>query len=140
MNEKFMKLAIEEAKKSSEGMVCGAVIVKDGEVLAKAHNTQRASFDASAHAEINAIREAGKKLKNKYLEGCTIYCTCEPCIMCIAAIAFARMERIVYGLTLKKVFPKERLFDFDSDVLLSRSPKKIEVIKNFMEDECSQLL
>ena len=135
-----MKLAIEEAKKSSEGIGCGAVVVKDGEVLAKAHNTQRQFFDASAHAEINAIREAGKKLKNKYLEGCTIYCTCEPCIMCTAAIAFAQMERIVYGLTLKNVFPKERLFDFDIDMLLSRSPKKIEVVKNFMEDECSKLL
>ena len=133
-----MKLAIEEAKKSSEDRGCGAVIVKDGKVIAKAHNTQREIFDASAHAEINAIREAGKKLKNKYLDGCTIYCTIEPCIMCLAALSYARIKRIVYGLTLRKVFPEERIFAFDIDVLLSKSPRKIEVVKNFMEDECKE--
>src|SRR3989338_14249 len=98
MDEKFMKLAIKEAKKSKDGIGCGAVIVKNGKILAKSYNTQRSSFDASAHAEINAIRLAGKRLKTKYLDDCTIYSTLEPCIMCAAAISYAGVKRIVYGL------------------------------------------
>jgi len=138
MNQMFMRLAIEEAKKSKEKLACGVVIVKNGEILARAHNTQRETYDASAHAEINAIRIAGKNLGSKYLEGCTIYCTCEPCIMCLSAIAFSKIKEIVFGVSLKNV-SSNNLTNFDIDTFLLNAPYEIEVIKNFMEDECSKL-
>jgi guanine deaminase len=87
--DEFMRLAIREALRSKERLRCGAVIVRDGRVVSKACNKQRTMKDASAHAEINAIRKAGRKMGNKDLSGCTIYCTCEPCVMCLSAIAFA---------------------------------------------------
>ncbi len=140
MDKKFMKIAIEEAKRSSEKGMCGAVIVKDGVIIAAAHNTQRSSNDASAHAEINAIRLAGKELGGKYLEGCTIYCTCEPCTMCLSAIAFARIGRIVYGLSLSDMFPDGSFFQIDIGSFLSKAPHRIELVKNFMKRECSELV
>ena len=121
-------------------MRCSYSIVKNGKILAKSYNTQRSSFDASAHAEINAIRLAGKRLKTKYLDDCTIYSTLEPCIMCAAAISYAGVKRIVYGLTLKDVFPNDKMFHFDIDKILSKSPKRIDITKNFMEEECRQII
>ena len=139
MDKEFMKLAIEEAKKSVESLKCGVVITKDERVIAKSHNTQRASNDASAHAEINAIRAAGRKIRNKNLENCTIYCTCEPCIMCLSAIAFAKIKKIIYGISLRDVSPSEKLVDIDIDTFLAKTLYTIEVTKNFMKEECSQL-
>ncbi len=87
-----MKKAIEEAKKSSESLPCGAVIVNSqGEILAKSCNSARKIHDSSAHAEINALRLAGKKMGNKELRECIIYCTCEPCVMCLSAIVYAKI-------------------------------------------------
>jgi tRNA(Arg) A34 adenosine deaminase TadA len=140
MKSEFMKLSIEEAKKSSEKIRCGAVVVKDGKIIAKSHNSQRSMNDASAHAEINAIRDAGRKLGDKNLEGCEIYCTCEPCVMCLSAITFAKIRKITYGLSLKDAFPKNRIIDIDIDMFLKKVPYEIEVSKNFMKDECSRLL
>ncbi|MBI4177738.1 MAG: nucleoside deaminase [Candidatus Aenigmarchaeota archaeon] len=140
MDEKFMKIAIAEAKKSSERGRCGAVITRDGIVISTAHNTQRSSNDASAHAEINAIRLAGQKLGNKYLEGCTIYCTCEPCTMCLSAIVFAKIGRIVYGLSFSDMFPDGMFYEKDMELFLSKAAHKIEVVKNFMKKECAGLI
>lgn len=134
-----MKLAIKEAKKSSELLKCGCVIVKENKVISKSHNSQRTLKDASAHAEINAIRKAGKKLGNKNLNNCTIYSTCEPCIMCLSAIAFAKIEKLIYGVSLRDVTPKEKRIDIDIDTFLAKSPHKIEVIKDFMKEECSKI-
>ncbi len=135
-----MKLAIEEAKKSSERLPCGAVIIKKGEIIAIACNTGKTTFDASGHAEINAIREAGQKLGSKRLDSCEIYCTCEPCIMCLSAICFARIEKIYYGLTLKEVSPMNRIINIDISTFLKKSPHKIEVVDNFMKKECGCLM
>lgn len=140
MEELFMKAAIEETKKSIEPLKCGAVIVKNNEIIAKACNTARKTNDASAHAEINAIRIAGKRLGTKYLDGCTIYCTCEPCIMCLSAITFSRIEKIVYGTSLRDVSEKEKIIDITLDEFLAKSPRKIEVVRNFMEEECRRIV
>lgn len=104
MDEKFISLAINEAKKSAEQVGCGAVVVRNGKVIAKAFNNQRATKDATAHAEINAIKKAGRKLGNKNLDGTTIYCSCEPCVMCLSAIVYAKIERLVYKDSLKNIF------------------------------------
>ncbi len=77
VHEKFMKMAIEEAKKGDNPY--GAVIVKNGEVVARGYNTVVSDNDPTAHAEINAIRSLAARIKNRHLEGCTLYTTCEPC-------------------------------------------------------------
>ncbi|MFA5411268.1 MAG: nucleoside deaminase [Candidatus Omnitrophota bacterium] len=98
-NEKFMKLAVKEARKNirtMSGGPFGACIVKKGRVIALARNTVLKN-DATCHAEINAIRAASKKSGTYDLSGCVIYSTTEPCPMCFAAIHWARIKRIIYG-------------------------------------------
>ena len=85
------------AIETSKGFPFGAVIVKDGEVVAEAHNTVLADNDPTAHAEINAIRAASAKLGTFLLEGCEIYASGEPCPMCLAAIYWSRIDRIYYA-------------------------------------------
>jgi len=86
--DNYMRLAIEESLKSIDngGGPFGAVIVKDGEVVARASNSVTIDNDPTAHAEVNAIRKACKKLGTFNLSGCEIYASCEPCPMCLAAI------------------------------------------------------
>lgn len=94
-----MSLAIKEAKKACliDEVPVGAVIVKNDKVIAKAHNTREKTNDPTAHAEINAIRKACKKLNSWRLVGCTIYITVEPCSMCAGTILWSRIDRVVYG-------------------------------------------
>ena len=85
------------AIRTDRGLPFGAVIVRDGEVVAEAHNTVTSDNDPTAHAEMNAIRAACAKLGTFLLEGCEIYTSGEPCPMCLAAIYWARLERIYYA-------------------------------------------
>jgi len=135
-----MREAIKEARKSLEPLKCGVVIVRDGKIIARAHNTQRETNNASAHAEINAVAVAGNELKNKHLEGCEVYCTCEPCIMCLTALSYAKIKILYYGLTLKKVSDKDKVIDIGVEEFMEKSPYKFVVIKNFLEEECEVLL
>ncbi len=98
-HEQYMELALKEAEKAAgQGEVpIGAVIVKDGQVIAKAHNMREQWLDATAHAEVIAIREACEKLRNWRLSGCTLYVTVEPCPMCASAMYWAHLHRLVYG-------------------------------------------
>ena len=98
-DEKYMLLALEEAKKAAEiGVVpIGAVIVRRGEVIASAHNGRETTFDATAHAETSAIRNACQKLNGWHLTDCTLYVTLEPCPMCAGAIINSRIEKVVFG-------------------------------------------
>ena len=96
----FLKLAIDlaiENVKSGNGGPFGAVIVKDGKVLATGSNSVTTSNDPTMHAEIAAIRNACSKLNAFQLDGCTIYSSCEPCPMCLGAIYWARPERLVFA-------------------------------------------
>ncbi len=94
-----MELALEEARLAAErGEVpVGAVLVCDGQVVARGGNTNRSDNDVTAHAEINVIRRASTQLGNERLAGCDLYVTLEPCTMCAAAISFARIRRLYYG-------------------------------------------
>lgn len=96
-----MRMAIEMSLKSIDngGGPFGAVIVKDGEVVAAASNSVTSDNDPTAHAEVNAIRLACKKLGTFDLSGCEIYASCEPCPMCLAAIYWARIDRLYYANT-----------------------------------------
>lgn len=103
-HEKFLTMAINLAKKSAKnnlGGPFGAVVVKNGKVIAKAHNTVVPNNDPTAHAEINAIRKACKKMKNFELKGCTIYASAEPCPMCLGAIYWTRLKDIYYAADRK---------------------------------------
>jgi tRNA(adenine34) deaminase len=95
----FMDLALDEARAAAKrGEVpVGCVIVRDGAVLARAGNRTLADHDPTAHAEIVAIRAAGKALGSERLDDCDLYVTLEPCAMCAGAIAFARIRRLYYG-------------------------------------------
>lgn len=96
-----MRMAIEMSLKSIDngGGPFGAVIVKNGEVVAAASNSVTSDNDPTAHAEVNAIRLACKKLGTFDLSGCEIYASCEPCPMCLAAIYWARIDRLYYANT-----------------------------------------
>ena len=99
-NPEHMRRAIAlslRAIRTNRGMPFGAVIVRDGEVIAEAHNTVTSENDPTAHAEMNAIRAACAKLGTSRLEGCEIYASGEPCPMCLAAIYWARLDRIYYA-------------------------------------------
>jgi len=100
-NEKYMRLAIEKSIESVEngGGPFGAVIVKDGEVVAVASNSVTLDNDPTAHAEVNAIRQACRKLGTFDLSGCEIYASCEPCPMCLASIYWARIDKLYYANT-----------------------------------------
>lgn len=100
-HEDFMReaiaLSVENVKNG--GGPFGAVIVKDGEIIARGVNRVTSNCDPTAHAEVSAIREAAAKLKRFDLSGCDIYTSCEPCPMCLGAIYWARLDRMFYGNT-----------------------------------------
>jgi tRNA(adenine34) deaminase len=97
--ERFMREALALAEQAAErGEVpVGAVVVRDGEILGRGYNRPISSADPTAHAEIVAMREAAGRLGNYRLVGCELYVTLEPCVMCVGAMAHARIERIVFG-------------------------------------------
>ena len=99
MDQHYMKIALKEAHKALKRneVPVGAIIVKDNKIIAKAYNKREKTHDVTKHAEIIAISKACKKLKNWRLEGCTLYVTMEPCMMCCGAIEQSRITRIVYG-------------------------------------------
>ena len=100
MSDEFMDIAIEEASEGlqkREGGPFGAVIVKDGEIIARAHNMVLQHNDPTAHAEVTCIRKACAKLGTFNLKGCEIYSTCQPCPMCFGAIHWANLDKCCYG-------------------------------------------
>ncbi len=101
MDKRFMKMAIELANENIDngGGPFGAVIVKGDEVVATGVNRVTANNDPTAHAEVNAIREACQKLNTFDLSGCELYTSCEPCPMCLGAIYWAHIDKIYYGAT-----------------------------------------
>ncbi|MGI6423614.1 MAG: nucleoside deaminase [Candidatus Dojkabacteria bacterium] len=103
MND-FMKVALDEARKGMKrghGGPFGAVIVKDGKIIAKGHSRVLKEKDATSHAEINVIRKANKKLKSYDLSSCEIYTTGQPCKMCEAAINWAKIKKVYFGNTYR---------------------------------------
>ncbi len=120
-----MKRAIEisaERMRALEGGPFGAVIVKDGRIVAEGHNRVTSSNDPTAHAEVVAIRAACEALDGFSLEGCEIYTSCEPCPMCLAAIYWARLERMYYANTRSDA----ARIGFDDDHLYRELAKPLE--------------
>ena len=101
--KEFMEIAVDEAKDSilnHDGGPFGAVIVRDGEVIASGHNRVLSSNDSTCHGEIDAIRKAESRLGTYDLSGCELYTTGEPCPMCLAAILWANIKKVYYGCRL----------------------------------------
>ncbi|MBI4706443.1 MAG: nucleoside deaminase [Candidatus Omnitrophica bacterium] len=140
--DKYMKLAISEAKKNLKlmhGGPFGACIVKAGKILAVARNTVLKE-DAVCHAEINAIKIASKKIKSFDLSGCIIYSTTEPCPMCFSAIHWARIGVVVFGTTIHDAqrigFNELKI----SSAMLKRLGKsRVKLVKSKLTKECRQL-
>ena len=136
---KFMRIAFKEAfkgLKKNEGGPFGAVIVRDGKVIAKSRNEVIKTNDPTAHAEILAIRKASSKLKRFDLSDCEIYSSCEPCPMCFSAIHWAKMKKLYQGCT-KEDAAKIGFDDkFIYDVIKGLSKKKQVKIKQINRKEC----
>jgi len=140
--KEFMEEAIKEASKGmreNDGGPFGAVIVKDGEIIASSHNEVVSSFDPTAHAEVLAIRRASKKLGRFDLSDCEIYSTCEPCPMCFAAIHWAKIKTLYYGCT--KLDAADIGFDdkFIYDVIKGETQEKKVFAYPFQRDACLNL-
>ena len=136
---KFMEIAIEEAKKAGEilEVPIGAVLVLDGQVIAKAHNLRESTQTAIAHAELLAIDEGCKKVGTWRLENATLYVTLEPCPMCSGAIILSRVKRVVYGATDPKAGCAGTFMNLLTD---ERFNHQCEVSAGVLEEECSMLL
>jgi len=128
---RFLYEALSEAKKAfSYGEVpIGALIVKNGEVVARAFNRKEFLQDPTAHAEILSIREASRKLNSWRLNGCTLYSTVEPCVMCCGAIIQSRISRVVYAVPDPKFGGVESLYSILSDERNNHRPvvEKVEL-------------
>ena len=136
---KFMKLALGLAKKAElkNEVPVGALIVRNGEIIGQGMNTSISDHDPTSHAEINAIREAAKAIKNYRLKDCTIYVTLEPCAMCVGAIQHARIEKIIYGAPDPKTGACGSMIDLIS---VKEINHHAEAIGGILEKECGQIL
>jgi tRNA(adenine34) deaminase len=140
IHHKYMETALSEAEKAGQRdeVPVGAVVVDTaGDILAAAHNLTIAMTDPTAHAEILALRQAARKVNNYRLLGTTLYVTVEPCIMCMAAIIHARMDRVVYGAPDPKWGAAGSLYHFAEDRRLNHQP---EVIGGVFENRCRELI
>lgn len=132
MHEKYMELALKEAKKAyKKGDVpIGCIIIKNNKVISKGYNKKELKNIATKHAEIIAIEAACKKLKTWHLEDCILYTTLEPCMMCLGAIIQSRIGKIVYGATNENF----------GAIHNNSNIKNIEIVDNIMLEETKKIL
>ncbi len=138
-DERFMRMALREAQAAADhGEVpVGAVIVRAGKVIGKAHNMRETLHDPTAHAEMIAVTQAAEALCAWRLEGSTIYVTLEPCCMCSGAMVLARIERLVYGTADPKAGACGTLYNIVRDERLNH---RLEVTAGVLADESRALL
>lgn len=133
-----MRAAIKEAEKgifNNEGGPFGAVIVKNGKIIARGHNQVVKNNDSTCHGEMMAIRKACKKLGTFNLNGCEIYTTGEPCPMCLGAILWARIDKIYYGCNVVDT----EMIGFDDLDFYKRIDNKTEFMFEINREECLKL-
>ena len=138
-HERWMREAIAEARKAEaiREVPIGAVIVKDGRIIARGHNLRETTRDATAHAEMIAIRAASEAIGSWRLLGCTLYVTLEPCPMCAGAILQSRIARVVYGTDDPKAGCAGTLMNLLQD---GRFNHRTEVASGVLREECAELL
>lgn len=139
MEEKFMKEALKEAKKAYNKLEVpvGAVIVKDGQIIARAHNLKETKYDTTKHAEILAIQKASKKLNSWRLIDCEMYVTLEPCSMCAGTLINSRIKKVYIGASDKKTGAVGSVFNLLEDYTFNH---KVEYQKGVLQDECENIL
>jgi tRNA(adenine34) deaminase len=133
-DNEFMRMALREAEAAMNAgeVPIGCVIVSRGRIISRGHNLTEMLHDVTAHAEMQAITSAADALGGKYLQGCTLYVTVEPCVMCAGAIGWAQLTRLVYGASDEK----RGYTQFAPKAL----HPKCEVTKGVLEDECRELM
>ncbi|MEL6319795.1 MAG: nucleoside deaminase [Cyanobacteria bacterium J06626_14] len=138
-SENFMRMAIDEARKSKTPF--GAVIVKEGEVLERSGNTVQSDNDPTCHAEVNVIRKLTQRLSNASApEGYTLYTTCEPCAMCAATCLWAGISDVVYGVgTDDFADSNPNMIDIRCEDVFKQSPGSYSVKGGLLLEECKQL-
>lgn len=138
-HEYWMGKAIAEACKAQAKaeVPIGCVIVRQGRIIARAHNLRESTQDPAAHAELLAIRKAARKLDSWRLLDTTLYVTLEPCLMCMGAILLARIPTVVFGCFDPKAGAAGSLFDLSNDPRLNH---RLELVSGIRAEECSQLL
>ena len=139
VHKKFMKEALKEAKKASRKgeTPIGAVIVKDGKIVARGHNKRETKRNALCHAEIIAINKACRRLGGWRLFQCDMYVTLEPCLMCAGAIVQSRIKNLYFGAYDKKGGAVGSLIDIPA---LPDITQRVETMGGILEDECSSIL
>ena len=139
MEKKFMKEALKEAKKAYDKLEVpvGAVIVKDGKIIARAHNLKETKFDTTKHAEILAIQKASKKLNSWRLLDCEMYVTLEPCSMCAGALINSRIKKVYIGANDEKTGAVGSVFNLLEDYTFNH---KVEYEKGVLQEECESIL
>ena len=137
--EKFMKEAIKQAKKAydKEEIPVGAVIVKDGKIIARGYNKKEEKKDTTQHAEIIAIQKASRKIGAWRLQDCEMYVTLEPCAMCTGALIQARFKRVYIGTMDPKTGACGSVLNLLEDYKFNH---KVEVETNIMQKECEKIL
>jgi tRNA(adenine34) deaminase len=138
-DEEFMRIAIEEAMVALEhgDVPVGAVLVRDGEVVTKTHNTRELIRDGTAHAEMSALRQGAVKLGDWRLSGHELFVTVEPCPMCAGAIVWHRIERLVFGAWSSRAGAAGSLYNITEDARLNHH---VDVVRGVLADECGALL
>lgn len=138
-NKKYIDIAYKEALKAYRinEVPVGCVIVRDGVVISKAYNKREKNKNALCHAEIIAINKACKKLGEKFLDGCTLYVTLEPCIMCMGAIIQARISKVVYGASEPKFGCLESLGNILDDYKFNHT---VEVVSGVEKEKISLMM
>jgi tRNA(adenine34) deaminase len=136
--EDFMEEALKEAKKAykKEEIPVGAIIVKDGKIISKAHNLTESKNTATAHAEILALQKASKKLNSWRLNNCQMYVTLEPCTMCMGAIILSRIEKLYIG-TLD---PKAGAFESVINIKDYKFNHNVEIEKGILKEKSEYIL
>ena len=135
----FMKIALEEAKEAYRcGEVpVGAVLVLEGNILARSHNPPITKNDPSAHAEMLVLRQAGEKIGNYRMTGAELYVTLEPCVMCAGAIVQARLARVIFGARDPKCGAVGSLYNILTDERLNH---QVEITEGILREECGEIL
>ena len=139
MQEEFMQVALKEAKKAYKKLEIpvGAVIVKNGEIIAKAHNIKEEKKDTTKHAQIIAIQKASKKLESSRLNDCELYVTLEPCPMCAGAIIQSRIKKVYIGTLDEKTGACGSVLNLFKDYKFNHN---VEVEYGILKNECEEIL
>jgi tRNA(adenine34) deaminase len=139
VDERWMADALAEAHAAAahDDVPIGAVLVHDGQIVARGHNRREVDVDPTAHAELIALREGARALGTWRLDDCTLYVTLEPCTMCAGALVLARLGRLVFGADDPKAGAVGALYDVPRDPRLNH---RVEVVRGVQAEACGEVL